>query len=163
QLVDQVAGSLSTSTSSNDIINNQDPLSSLDSANLHLEPILAILLLVGNFDALSRKLAGLADWDESGAQPQCEGGAKEEAAGLETNHNVDTGEGWGQGGRVGGENMDLHGADERLMERGRGEDGQDVFKEDAGRWKVWVLAERFAERPAERGVFLSGISGLCGV
>lgn len=58
--------------------------------------------------------------------------------------------------------MDLHGTDEGFMERGSGEDWEDVFKEDTGGWKVLVLTERFAEGLAESGIFLGGVAGLIG-
>lgn len=43
------------------------------------------------------------------------------------------------------------------MERRCTEDGEDVFEEDTGRGKVWVLAEGLAEGAAEGGVFLGGL------
>lgn len=52
--------------------------------------------------------------------------------------------------------MQLEGADEGGVERGRGEEGEDVFKEDAGLGEVGVLAEGGAELEGELGELFLG-------
>lgn len=59
-------------TSSDQVINDEDGLSSLDAALLELEAVGSVLLLVGDGDALSGKLSGLADGDESSTEA-CKG------------------------------------------------------------------------------------------
>lgn len=127
-------------TRSDDVVDNQHLLPALDGVGLHLEEIAAILLLVLGRLTRAGQLALLAHRDEAGAQTQRQAGAEEEPAGVEPNHDV-----WL--GRVTKLLLDgeLQGAQQALVQLRVGEDGQDVFEEDAGLGEVLELAQRLLE------------------
>ena len=106
----------STLTSRNDVVDNQHLLPRLDRVGLHLEEIRAILLHVLGSLAGTWELTPLADRHEGRAEPQGQGGAEEEAAGIQANDDI---------GLLGEGLLDvqLEGVDERLEQGGIGEDG----------------------------------------
>lgn len=115
-------------TCSDNVIHNQNLLAGLYGALLHLEEILAVLLLVGGGDAGSGELALLADRDEAGAELQCELRSEEEASSVQAHYDI------GLGAEL--ENLELEGAEKSLVGGGVLEDGQDVDEVDAGDGEV---------------------------
>lgn len=121
-------------TGGNDIVDDQHLLTGLDGIGLHLEEILAVLLLVGLGHAGTGQLALLAHGDEAGTQAQGQARAHQEAAGLETHDDI------GLLAVVALEDLQFQGADESLVQRRVGEDREDILKQDAGGREVRELA-----------------------
>ena len=141
-------------TSRNDVIDNQHLLPRLDRVGLHLEKIRAILLHVLGSLAGTWELTPLTDRHEGRAEPQGQGGAEEEAAGIQANDDI---------GLLGEGLLDvqLEGVDERLEQGGVGEDGQDVLEQDARLREVGELAQGGAEVYFKTGEF-GGTGGIGG-
>ena len=120
-------------TCSDDIIHNQHFLPPPYPIRLHLEPIFAILLLVPRLDQRPRHLPYLAHGDKPRAQLQRQAGPKQEASRFQAHHDV---------------GLALDAVEDVELERGEqvavrldvGEDGQDVFEEDALGGEVGELA-----------------------
>lgn len=88
ELADKVAGAGSGATGCNEIIDDDDLLTRLDTVALQLEEVLAVLLLKGFGLDFAGKLALFADWHEAGAKVVCKSGTKEESARLKGNYDV---------------------------------------------------------------------------
>lgn len=144
-----------TRTSCNDIIHHNHLLARLDGIGLHLEEVLAILLVVALGLAGARELALLAHGDEAGAKSQGQTRAEEETTGLKTDDNV------GLLISMDLKDVKLQAAKESLMQRGVGEDGQDIFEEDSGRREVRELAQSRAQFYFKTGEF-GGAGGMGG-
>lgn len=135
KLGNKVTSSLSTTTSGNDVINNNNLLARLDRIGLHLKGVLAVFLLVNGADGLTGDLTLLADGDESGTKLQSKGGAKEEASGIKTNDDVD----------LALANAELKTIDQQLEGLGVLEDGEDILKQNSLGREIGVLAELATE------------------
>jgi hypothetical protein len=135
-------------TSGNDVVDDEDLLARLDSVGLHLEEVCAVLLHVLGRLAGTGQLALLADGHKGSAEAQGQRGAEEEAAGIEANNDV------GLLGALG--NVQLEGAQQRLVQRRIGEDGQDVLEQDAGGGEVGELAQGSLELYFKTGEFGGG-------
>lgn len=138
-----------TLTSRNDVVDNQHLLPRLDRVGLHLEEIRAILLHVLGSLAGTWELTPLTDRHEGRAEPQGQGGAEEEAAGIQANDDI---------GLLGEGLLDvqLEGVDERLEQGGVGEDGQDVLEQDARLREVGELAQGALKLYLKTGEFGGG-------
>jgi hypothetical protein len=134
-------------TCSNDIVHNQDLLAGLDGVLLHLEEILAVLLLVGGGLARAGELALLADGHEAGAETKGEGGSEKETPSIQAYDDI--------GLLVLGEleNLELEGAEQKLVDLGVLEERQDVDEDDAGDGEVVEGAQLLLERYLCTGEF----------
>lgn len=83
-LLDELTGSLGGTTGSNEVVDDEDARVGSKSLLLHLEDVLSVLLLVGSLDALSGKLADLADGDKATAQSLSDSRTKQEASSVKT-------------------------------------------------------------------------------
>jgi hypothetical protein len=154
----ELLGSLGGSSGSDNVIDNENTGSGLDGSLLELEQVLTVFLLVGNLDSLSGELSGLADGDETGTDAEGQRGTEQESAGLQSDDDVDSGEGRGDGSGVCVKDVELQGADEGVVLDGGGKDGHNIFEEDSGGGKVRVLDKGFLEASGE-GVELLNLFG----
>lgn len=120
-------------TSSNNIIDNNHFLPRLNRPRLHLEKILPILFIIPLGLTRPRQLPLLAHRHKARAQSQGQAGPDQKAAGLETHDDI------GLLATGGLEDVQFQGAQEGFVDGGVGEDGEDVFEEDAGGWEVGEL------------------------
>lgn len=141
-------------TSSNNVVNNEDLLTFLDSILLHLEQILAILLDILGRDTRTGELALLTDSSKGYTQAQRKARAKEKTAGVKANNDI---------GLVVLtkvlEDLELEGGDEGGVGDGVGEEGHDVDKVNSGDGEVRELAEGFAQRYFSTGELGGGGGG----
>lgn len=137
ELLDETARGGCGAARRDDVVHNEHLLARLYRVGLHLEEVLAVLLFVACRLGRAGQLALLPHGHEAGVEAQGQGGAEEEASGLEAYDDIRL--------LVCVCDVELEGADERLVSLGIGEDGEDVFEEDAGRWEVGELAERCFE------------------
>lgn len=126
-------------TSRNDVVHHQDRLAWFHGILLDLEEVLAIFLLKGSLDRRPRELAPLANRRKARAQPQGQAGAEEEASGVEADHDI------GLLTIGDGEDLEFERSDEGFVERGRGEQWQDVDEVDAGDGEVGKLSQGAAQ------------------
>jgi hypothetical protein len=147
-------------TSSNNVVHNDDLLTRLDRVLLHLEVVGAVLLLVALGHALAGELALLPDGHEARAEPERQSRAKEEAAALEADDNVDAAL-LADGGVEGLCDLQLEGAHQVGEVGVVGEDGHDVLEEDARRGEVRELAQGGAQVYFKTGEF-GGTGGIGG-
>lgn len=124
-------------TSRNDIIDNQHLLPLLDGIPLHLEEITAILLDILGRLTRPRQLAPLAHRHKAGAQSQRKTGAEQEATRIQAHDDI-----WLAGGAKLLRDGKLQRAQQALVQRGVGEDGQNVLEQDARLGEVGELAQR---------------------
>lgn len=106
----------------------------LDDISLDLEEVAPILLLILGRLAGPRQLPALPDGHKRRTQPQRQRGPEEKAAGIKPNDDVR-----GPAALV---HRQLEGAQQALVQRRVGKDGQDVLEEDAGLGEVGELAQR---------------------
>lgn len=154
ELLNEVASGLSRSTSSNEIVNNQDSLSWSDGILLHLEEILSVLLLVGGGNTWTWNLALLANWSELASESQSETWAEKEASGIKRNDNV-----WLGWEAV--DDLELEGKEESLLQRWVGEEWEDVDKVNALDWEIWEVTQRSVQSYLCTGEF-GGTGGIGG-
>ena len=147
-------------TSSNNVVHNNDLLTRLDRVLLHLEVVGSVLLLVALGHALAGELALLPDGHEAGAQPERQSRAKEEAAALEADDNVDAAL-LADGGVEGLGDLQLQRAHQAGEVGVVGEDGHDVLEQDARRGEVRELAQGGAQVYFKTGEF-GGTGGIGG-
>lgn len=148
-------GDSQSHTSSNNVINDEDLLAGLDGIGLHLEEILTILLLVALGLARTGELALLAHGDEAGTQTQRQAGSHQEATGLKADNDI------GLLATVVGDDVKFQGADQGLMQRGIGEDRQDILEQDSRRGEIRELAQGGAQCYLKTGEF-GGAGGIGG-
>jgi hypothetical protein len=153
----------SSHTSSDNVVNDKDLLARLDGVSLHLEEVLAVLLLVANGLARTGKLALLAHGNEAGTETQGQAGTHQEATSLKADNDI------GLLATVVGENVQLQGANEGLMQSVIGEDGHNILEQNSRRGEVRELAQGTAQLYLKTGEFggaggivISGLSGLFG-
>lgn len=130
--VNKISRSFCRATSGNDVVNNQDFLSLLDSILLHLEEVGTILLNILGCDARTGKLSLLAYGSESHAESEGKAGAEKETPGIETNDDI------GHASSSSSLLTDLHlqGIKQSSMRLGICEQGHDVNELDARNWEV---------------------------
>lgn len=122
-------------TRRDDIVHYQHRLAWGNRVLLDLEEVLAVLLFVAGLLGRAWQLARLPHGGEAGAQAQGEGGAEEEAAGVQADDDV-----WGAA-MVEGEHLELEGADEGGVEGRVGEEGEDIDEVDAGDGEVGEVSQ----------------------
>lgn len=142
-------------TGSNNVVNDKDLLAGLDRIGLHLEEILAILLLVALGFTRTGKLALLAHGDEAGTQTQRQAGTDQETASLETDNDI------GLLATVVGKNVEFQRANEGLVQSRIGEDRQDIFEQNSRGGEVRELAQGGAQSYLKTGEF-GGAGGIGG-
>lgn len=120
----------------------------------------SVLLLVSLSHTLARELALLPDGHEAGAEPESEGGAKEEATALKTDNDVDVALLANSGVEDSGD-LQLQGAHQAGEVGVVRENGHDVLEQDAGRGEVGELAQGGAEVYFKTGEF-GGTGGIGG-
>lgn len=123
-------GAGSQLTRRDNIIHYQHGLAGRDRVLLDLEEVLAVLLLEAGLHRRARELSRLSNGCEAGTQAQGQRWAEEEATGVETDDHV------GGLAIVEGSHLQLERTDEGLVQRGRGEKGEDVDEVDAGNREV---------------------------
>jgi hypothetical protein len=125
-------------TGSNNVIDNEDLLSRLYGALLHLEVVGAVLLGVLGGDAGAGQLALLADRHEAGVQSECQAGPEEEAASIQTDDDI------GLDGVIGAakvEKLQLERAEESCVDDWVEEPWHDIQEVDAGDREVGEAAQ----------------------
>lgn len=142
-------------TGSNDVVDNQDLLAGLDGIVLHLEEVLAVLLLVANGLTGTGELALLAHGNEAGTETEGQARAHEETTGFETDDHI------GLLATVVLENVELKGADEGLVQGVVGEDGHDILEQNSRGGEVRELAQASAQLYLKTGEF-GGAGGIGG-
>lgn len=149
-------GLWSDRTRRNDIVHHQHSLARLHSTRLHLEVVLAILLLIGLRLTWTGQLALLAHRDEAGTDSQGQAGAEEEASCLKTDNHI---------GflvlAVGLDDVQLQASGQSLVQGGVREDGHDILEQDARGGEVGELAQRIAQSYFKTGEF-GGAGGMGG-
>lgn len=142
-------------TGGNNVIHHDNLLTRLDGVGLHLEEILAVLLVVGLGHAGAGQLALLAHGNEAGTQAQGQARTDQEATGLQTDNDI------GLLAGVALEDVQFQGADQGLVQGRVGEDGQDILEQDARRREVRELAQGGAQSYFKTGEF-GGAGGMGG-
>ena len=104
---------------------------------MDLEKVLPIFLLEASFFGRARQFPWFSHGDETSAEFQGEAGAEEEAASFETDYYI-WAVGWGEGLL----DVEDESVDELFVKMWRGEQGKNIFKEDAWRGKVGELWQR---------------------
>jgi hypothetical protein len=134
-------------TGGDNVIDNDDLLARFDGVGLHLEKVLAVLLIVGLGFTWAGQLALLAHRHEAGAEAQGQARADQEAAGLKADDDI------GLLAAVGFEEVQLQTAQEGLVEGRVGEDGEDILEENAGRREIGELTEGATQSYLKTGEF----------
>jgi hypothetical protein len=111
-----------------------------------LKKVLAVLLLVPRRHALSRQLALLPHRRKAGAQPECQARPKQEAPGVQPDNDI--------GLLAHLQDVQFECPYQGCVQFYVGEDGHDVFEEDARGGEVGELAERGLEAGLEVGEFI---------
>lgn len=142
-------------TGSNDIVDDNNLLTRLDSASLHLEEVGTVLLLVALSFTGTGELALLANGDKGSTEAQGQTRAHQETAGLQTDDDI----GLDAAGIL--EDVQLQGTDESLVQGRVGEDRQDILEENAGGREVRELTQGAAQAYFKTGEF-GGAGGMGG-
>lgn len=155
KLLDKLTSSSSRATSCNDVVHDQNLLSWLDGTLLHLEKVLAILLLVCSRDAGPGQLALFADGHKGSVELQGQRGAEQEAARIETDDDV----GLGGSGCKGRKDLKLEGAEEGEVGFRVDKDGHNVNKDDALDGEVGKAPQHLVQGYLSTGEFGGGGGG----
>lgn len=135
-------------TGRNDIVNDEDPLSWSDGVLLHLKVIFTVLFRERGRLGGTGQFPGLAHRHETSTESQGQARAEQEATSVEADDDV--------GFRllaVIAEDVQLQGSDQGLVQCRIGEDGQDVFEEDARRGEVRKLTDGVTQSYLKTGEF----------
>lgn len=122
---------------------------------MHLEKVLAVLLLVALGLTRAGQLALLANRDKASAKPQGQAGAEKEPSSLQSNDNI------GLLVTVGFEDVQFKATEESFVQGRIGEDRKDILEENARRREVGELAQSGAESYFKTGEF-GGAGGMGG-
>lgn len=152
---DQLSGSVGRAASCDNVIDNDNLLARLDGVGLHLEKVLAVLLLVALGLTRAGQLALLANRDKASAKPQGQAGAEKEPSSLQSNDNI------GLLVTVGFEDVQFKATEESFVQGRIGEDRKDILEENARRREVGELAQSGAESYFKTGEF-GGAGGMGG-
>lgn len=134
-LGDELGGGGGGAPGGEEVIDEDDALAGSDGIDVHLDGGLAVLEGVGGILGLKGEFTLFADGDEADAQLVGDGGAEKEAACVDADDFV-----WAQ--RFAGPEEEVYG----LAEEGAiGEEGGDVFENDAGLGEIGYIADGFCE------------------
>lgn len=142
-------------TGCDNVINNDNLLARLDGVGLHLEKVLAVLLLVALSLTRTGQLALLANRDKASAKSQGQAGAEKEASSLQSNDNI------GLLVTVCFEDVQFEATEEGFVQGRIGEDRKDILEENARRGEVGELAQSGAQSYFKTGEF-GGAGGMGG-
>lgn len=147
-------------TGCDNVVDDDDLGTRFDGIALHLEDILAILLLESLRLNLSWKLALLSDRNKSSSQSQCQCRTEQESTALESNNDVDV----AVHAQLGVEDigdLQFEGTHQSTEQIVRGEQRHDVLEENAGSGEIGVLAQAVLELYLKTGEF-GGTGGMGG-
>jgi hypothetical protein len=142
-------------TGCDNVIDNDNLLARLDGVGLHLEKVLAVLLLVALGFTRTGQLALLANRDKASAKSQGQAGAEKEASSLQSNDNI------GLLVTVCFEDVQFEATEEGFVQGRIGEDRKDILEENARRGEVGELAQSGAKSYFKTGEF-GGAGGMGG-
>lgn len=120
--------------------------------------VLPIFLHVLSSLCSTRELPLLPYGHKASPEPQCQTGPEQETSRLETDNNI-----WFVVLAVGIQHLDLECSDQVQVQLGVGEDGQDVFEEDAGGRKIGILPQCRVQSYLKAGEFGGAGGGGGGV
>jgi hypothetical protein len=138
ELLDEFDGGFHGAASGEEVVDENDALAGLDCVGVDLEGVRAVLEVVSDANGGARKLFGFTHRYEAGVEAVGEGGAEDEAAGLDAKDEVDF-------------FIDVvlrEGIDELSKAHGILEERSDVVEEDAGFGEVGDGANERFERLA---------------